>query len=512
MSLQAKLSRILLITGIVSLAACSPVAPAGKTLSITENSPWEQWAKSYPTWVESVEPYNIVSNIYYVGSKGLGSYLLTSADGHILIDGGLPQNSEMIIASISALGFDIGDVKILLNSHAHMDHSGGLANLKTSSGAQLIASEGDRSALEGGFYLGFEDQKQYAAPPVKVDRIVADKEQVTLGSTIITAQHTPGHTKGCTSWTTSVSSGAEEYQVLFFCSASVAGNKLIPEQYQGIIQDYRDTFDTTRTWTPDISLSNHPGLFGQNKKYLRKLDGDPNAFVDRNEFHTTILKLEQRFSERLHQARIDANLTTGISQFSFDNENIQTEKNYLFFLHNISLENDGFPSTHDRFGENQYWDILNKLQTGNTVVVSELRPTGADVEEYAQHVLDQVNQLINYGVPANQIKIVGASKGAYIATLVSHRAKNSDLKFVLAAGCSTGVVDYMLDNNIHLYGDVLTIRDKSDELAGSCENIFQSSNFLGQNDELILELDLGHGLIFKSLNEWITPAIRWPEL
>lgn len=165
--------------------------------------PWDTWAERNPSWVEPLEPFKIIGNVYYVGTKGIASYLITSEEGHILIDGGMPQNARLIAASIQALGFKLKEVKILLNSHAHFDHSGGLAELKELSNAKMIASQADREGLETGLYVGSDDIA-YSAPPVVVDEIISNGEEVILSTIRLKANITPGHTPGCTSWTMSV--------------------------------------------------------------------------------------------------------------------------------------------------------------------------------------------------------------------------------------------------------------------------------------------------------------------
>jgi metallo-beta-lactamase class B len=268
-------------------AACAP-PPQAETrapLMIAAPAAPHQWARANPAWVEPVAPFRVIGPIHYVGSADLASFLIRTDDGFILLDGGLPDNAPMIADSIAKLGFDLRDVKILLNSHAHFDHSGGLAALKAASGATLIASEGDRSALEGGFYLGSESNASFAAPPVKVDRVVADGESVTLGGVTMTARLTPGHSPGCTSWTMRVREGAEAYDVLFFCSATVAANRLVgPPQYEGIVEDYRGTFEKMRDWRPDVFLAAHASFFDMEAKRQKLLAGDPLAFVDRESF------------------------------------------------------------------------------------------------------------------------------------------------------------------------------------------------------------------------------------
>ncbi|MDZ7626849.1 MAG: metallo-beta-lactamase [Parvularculaceae bacterium] len=290
-----------------------------------------------PSWAEPFAPFEIAEGVYYVGTRGLSSFLVTTPDGHFLIDGGLPENARLIAASINTLGFKIKDVKYLLNSHAHVDHSGGLARLKRLSGATMVSSEGDRSALEGGVYqervpekwfavfgtnaqqnkrlervlgsdnweraLGSEDEPDFAAPPVKVDRTIADGQALVLGGVALTARLTPGHTRGCTSWTMTAG-GAD---ILFFCSATVAANRLVnPPQYEGVVEDYRSTFEKARTWRPDILLANHPEFFDMEARVARRKTGDENAFVDHEAFPVLMEKLEVAFEKALARQTADA--------------------------------------------------------------------------------------------------------------------------------------------------------------------------------------------------------------
>tara|TARA_R110000824_G_scaffold137399_1_gene301493 strand:- start:77 stop:1063 length:987 start_codon:yes stop_codon:yes gene_type:complete len=270
------------------------------------------WQQSFPSWYAAVTPYRIMGTgkkgIYFVGTEGLGMYFIPTDAGHIVIDGGMPGEGQYVADAIRKLGFDPGDVKILLNSHAHLDHSGGLAELKTMTGAQMVASEADRSALEGGFYLGSEDDSAMNAPPVKVDRTIADGEALTLGDVTLTAHITPGHSRGCTSWTMPVVQGGQSYEALFFCSATVAANRLVgPPQYEGIVADYRKTFAMTKDWKPDIFLANHPEFAGLGEKRERQKAGDPLAFVDREGFPALMVWLEKAFEAALEKQTLKYN-------------------------------------------------------------------------------------------------------------------------------------------------------------------------------------------------------------
>ncbi|WP_306253973.1 subclass B3 metallo-beta-lactamase [Parvularcula sp. IMCC14364] len=253
-----------------------------------------------PTWFQSAEPFRIIGDIHFVGVKGLAIFFIPTAERHIVIDGGMPQNAPLIAENIRTLGYDPADIKILLNTHAHFDHSGGLAAMKEMSGAQLIASAGDRPSLESGTYLGYEDVPWLNAPPVQVDRVIRDGEIVTLGGVSLTAHLTPGHTRGCTSWTLTVQEEEQEFDALIFCSATVALNRLVgPPQYESIVQDYRQTFEKTRDWQPDVFLANHPDFFSMKAKREKQQDGDQLAFVDKEEFSTFIARMEEWFDAAL---------------------------------------------------------------------------------------------------------------------------------------------------------------------------------------------------------------------
>lgn len=292
------MSRFLRLFALLQLTIASAVnAQSNDTPAST---PWLQWGEENPSWVTAFEPFQIISNIYFVGTEGLSSFLITSPEGHILIDGGLPQNAPQIIASVKKLGFDIRDIKILLNSHAHFDHSGGLKAIKQASGAKLFASEEDRSALEGGFYLGYEDNINLSAPPVLVDQVIQDGDTISISHNTLTARITPGHTRGCTSFMMTATQDNKNYDVLFFCGATVAGNTLVPEQYEGIVDDYQRTFTMTTNWQPDILLVNHPFFFDMKAKREKQMAGQPLVFVDRQEFPKFIAHWKADFEKQLN--------------------------------------------------------------------------------------------------------------------------------------------------------------------------------------------------------------------
>ena len=266
-----------------------------------EYAKWSKWAKSNPDWVTNTKPFNIISNVYYVGTQGIAAYLIVGNQGHILIDGGMPQSAKQIADNIAKLGYQTSDVKYLLNTHAHFDHSGGLAELKHLTGAKLISSKQDAQWLESGLYPGRIDDA-YASEPVTVDIRVSDNDSVILGNLSLQARLTPGHSPGCTSWVFDVSHKGQNKTVIVFGGASVAGNKLAPqEQYPGIIRDYQDTFEKVKAWSADVYLSNHPFYFRLQSKRLKKDAGDEEAFIDEKEFARAMKKFELDFYKRLKE-------------------------------------------------------------------------------------------------------------------------------------------------------------------------------------------------------------------
>lgn len=261
-------------------------------------------AASQRNWTTPSKPFHIIGPVYSVGSEGLAVYLIHTRDGDILIDAGVPQIATDIENNIKTLGFDPKNLKFLLNSHAHFDHSGGLAQIKRDTGAKVVGSELDRESLENGHYLGSESNKAFDAPPVKVDRAIKDGDTVTLGGVTLTANITPGHTRGCTSWTMPATDAGKPHKIVFFCSATVAANRLAPNpQYPGIVEDYRRTFVKARGMAKDIDiyLAPHSEFFDMAGKRARLAanPAGPNPFVVPGEFARAIDKFEADFNTEL---------------------------------------------------------------------------------------------------------------------------------------------------------------------------------------------------------------------
>jgi metallo-beta-lactamase class B len=251
-------------------------------------------------WNKPTEPFKMIGNVYYVGTDGLASYLITTPQGHILVDAVMPESTSQIKASIEKLGFKITDIKFVLNTHAHIDHTGGLAELKQASGGQMVAGEADKPLLEGGYYPGAEDNEALKFPPVKVDRTVREGDKVTVGDVTLIARETPGHSPGCTSWEFSVKDGDATRSALIFCSGTVALNRLVGSPtYSGIVADYKKTFARAKDMKVDVLLAPHPEMYKMAEKRAKLSEGGPNPFVSPGEFNAYAATLEKAFEDAL---------------------------------------------------------------------------------------------------------------------------------------------------------------------------------------------------------------------
>jgi metallo-beta-lactamase class B len=250
-------------------------------------------------WTAPFEPFNLIGNIYYVGTDGIAVYIIKTSQGLILMDTAMPQSTGMIKDNIAKLGFKPGDIKIILNTHAHLDHTGGFAEIKRETGAQLIAGERDKPLLEGGYYPGDEKNTDLGFPPVKVDRTVKEGDKVTLGDVTLIAHATPGHSPGCTSWEMTVSDSDQDRKVLFFCSGTVALNRLVGNPtYSGIVDDYRSTFGKVKAMKVDVLLGPHPEVYDMQAKHALMKDSAQNPFIKPGENATYVAALEQDFDKQ----------------------------------------------------------------------------------------------------------------------------------------------------------------------------------------------------------------------
>lgn len=251
-------------------------------------------------WNTPTEPFRIVGNVYYIGTAGLASYLIATPKGHILIDSALPEATPQIEANVQKLGFKLTDIKQLLNSHAHFDHAGGLAELKRTTGAPLAASAADKPLLEGGYYPGQENDASMAFPAVKVDRVIGDGDTVKVDDVTLTAMLTPGHSPGCTSWKMTVTENNRTHDLFLFCSGTVAANRLVDRPtHPTIVADYKTTFARMRDVKADIFLAPHPEMFDMAAKRSAPRDGAQNPFIRDGELNAYVANLEIAFDKAL---------------------------------------------------------------------------------------------------------------------------------------------------------------------------------------------------------------------
>jgi metallo-beta-lactamase class B len=284
----------------VKKIAVALVALMSLTAAVEAQTPKDLLAAMLAKWNKPTEPFKMIGNVYYVGTDGLASYLITSPQGHILVDTVMPEATSQIKANIEKLGFKVTDIKYLLNTHAHIDHTGGLAEMKQASGAQLVAGEADKPLLEGGYYPGAREETALNFPPVKVDRTVREGDKVSVGDITLTARETPGHSPGCTSWEFAVKDGDATRSVLIFCSGTVALNRLVGNPtYSGIVADYRKTFARAKDMKVDVLLAPHPEMYRMQDKRAMLSEGAPNPFVNPGEFNAYAATLEKAFDDAL---------------------------------------------------------------------------------------------------------------------------------------------------------------------------------------------------------------------
>jgi len=261
------------------------------------------FAQNNPDWTTPHKPFRVIGNVYYVGSKDLASYLITTSQGDILINSNLTSSVPLIKKNVEALGFHFTDVKILLISHGHWDHAAGSAEIKRLTGAKYMVMDADVPVVESGGKTDF----QYGAdagshfPATKVDRVLHDGDEVKLGGVVLVAHKTPGHTKGCTTWTMKVREDAKSYNVVFVGSPNVnTGYKLVGNAaYPEIARDYEATFQTLKSLPCDVFLGAHGGYFGMEAKFARMKPGGVNPFVDPEGYKSYVAEREQAFRTEL---------------------------------------------------------------------------------------------------------------------------------------------------------------------------------------------------------------------
>ena len=291
--------------GIVSGALVAGALAAGPAVAATDagaSAPAATPAATpshAETWARPADPIRIVGPLWYVGTQGLGVYLITTPSGHILIDGAIPEAAPLVEASIRKAGFRPEEIRLLLNTHAHADHAGTIAHFKKLSGARLAVMRPDDRLLKSGGakdYL-FTKNEAFHFPPVTADQVLEDGDTVTVGDVTLTARHTPGHTRGCTTWIGAFDDAGKTYFVVFPGSTSVnPGTRFVNHpSYRGIADDYRRAFEVLASFRPDVFLTAHPGAMEFETKRARAAAEGPQAFVDPDGYRRYVAESKARF-------------------------------------------------------------------------------------------------------------------------------------------------------------------------------------------------------------------------
>ena len=256
-------------------------------------------------WSEPFPSHRTIGNVYYVGSRGLASYLITTPAGHILINSDLKTSVPLMRESIEKLGFRLNDVKILLISHAHFDHDGGSAEIKKLTGAKYMVMDGDVGVIESGGKTDFQycDDATLRYPATKVDRVLHDGDEVKLGNTALTAHKTAGHTRGCTTWSLKVSEAGKAYDVVIVGSPNVnPGYKLVNNaRYPEIADDYAHGFRVLKSLPCDVFLGAHGSYYEMEAKYAKLNAGGSNPYVDPKGYKNYVADREQAFLAELQK-------------------------------------------------------------------------------------------------------------------------------------------------------------------------------------------------------------------
>lgn len=258
----------------------------------------EGWSRPFPG-------HRVIGNLYAVGTYDLGVFLITSDEGHILVNTALEDSVPLIRRNVESVGFRFEDIKILLQMQAHWDHTAALAEIKQITGAQMWATEDDAPVLEDG---GFSDPHfggRVSFKPVKVDKIVNDGEVIELGTTKLTVIDTPGHTAGSSSYSMSVRESGREYSVVIANMGTInQGKKLVVDPtYPGVAEDFAKTFERQKAMQVDVWVAAHGSQYGLHSKYRPGQAYSPDTFVDPEGFLAAVERLENLYLKQLEAER-----------------------------------------------------------------------------------------------------------------------------------------------------------------------------------------------------------------
>jgi len=282
-----------------------PNLPTKEQLA-NDNNLFLSLARKALKWDEPTEPVKIVGPLHFVGTRGLSSWLFATSDGLILLNTTMPEGAELVAQSIRKLGFKPEDIKIIINGHAHSDHAGAIAFFKQLSGAQLAVMEPDVAPMQDGgksdFHYG-ADWKIMGWPPAKVDRVLRDGDTVRLGDVVLTAYNTPGHTRGSTTWVTTLVDNGKSYTVVFPDGGGFNPGYRVAKNpsYPGMTEDYRRTHHKWEMLKPDIFLGHHTEYFDLEGRAKRAQIEGVNAWVDPEGYRRFVAKYKRNFENEVDE-------------------------------------------------------------------------------------------------------------------------------------------------------------------------------------------------------------------
>ncbi len=269
------------ISAILVFSLLAPSAYAQSPAAAQANTANDLSCVNDPSWTAPQKPVRVYGNTWYVGPRGIGVFLITAPTGDVLIDGGVPADAPLIEANIRSLGINLHDIKWILNSHAHCDHAGGIAQLAHDIGAQVIAGVADTSLLARGGHDDPEYGDKLVFPPVHVTRTVTDGESLHLGDLVLTAHATPGHTRGNTTWAWKSCEDTRCLHLVDIGSLSAPSYRLVDiPQYPDIVKDFENSFATVAALPCDIALSQHPDVVHFWERVATRDQGDADALID----------------------------------------------------------------------------------------------------------------------------------------------------------------------------------------------------------------------------------------
>ncbi|HEY7314700.1 MAG TPA: subclass B3 metallo-beta-lactamase [Gemmataceae bacterium] len=397
-------------------------------------------------WYEPFPAHKVIGNVYYVGSKDLATYLITTPEGHILINSGFDRTVPLIQRSVESLGFKMTDVKILLASHAHSDHVAGHARLQKLTGAKVYVMGGDDQVIAS----GGKGQYMYTTDrwdPCKVDRVLKDRDEVKLGGVTLVARLTPGHTRGCTTWAWKVEDGGKQYDVVVIGSPNVnPGFQLVNNKdYPEIADDYAKTFAVLKSLPCDVFLGAHGGYYGMVERHALLKKGQANPFVNPRGYKEYVALKERAFrktlaaqQDKVQNVKRDIPYTEqGHERQVLDVYSPPKAKNLpvVFWIHGGGWQTGDKTSVQIKpkvFVDKGFVFVSTNYRLLPSVDMATI------VRDIAKSIRWTHEHIAEYGGDPKRLFIMGHSAGAQLAALIctdDRYLKAEGLSFALLKGC-----------------------------------------------------------------------------